>query len=95
MKVKPIFKHDCDNCVYLGPFEPETNAVCDLYHCPPPEEGVGSVIARWGDEPDQYLSVKYMMNQEVFDAQHVALQEAQSRVDTIGGTWRPVREVIS
>lgn len=44
------YKHDCDTCVSLGEYEEY-----DLYHCY--QKGMGAtVVARYGDEPHEYLS---------------------------------------
>ena len=61
----PIYKHDCDNCIYLGsyqlavPYDPylskagKTLAVpYDLYLC----KAGKTLVARWGSEGYQYDS---------------------------------------
>lgn len=55
------FKHDCDECVFLGHYErPPGNLTFttknnfDLYYC---RGAIGTtLIARFGDEGDQYAS---------------------------------------
>ena len=46
----PIYKHDCDVCVYLGSYH--LSADYDLYLC----EASKTVITRWGSEDHQYDS---------------------------------------
>lgn len=46
----PLFKHDCNNCVYLGPyFSIEEDQTMDLYVCAQ-DKIVNTVIARFSDE---------------------------------------------
>lgn len=51
-----LFKHDgCADCVYLGPYgDREDQPEYDLWFCP--QQGVRTVIARWSDEPEDYMS---------------------------------------
>lgn len=51
-KLKPRFKHDCEQCVLLSVTDDE-----DWYFCPNCDGGSG--IRRVGDEPSDYLSVPY------------------------------------
>ena len=46
----PIYKHDCDVCIYLGRYQLVHDY--DLYLC----EAGKTVIARWGSEGYQYDS---------------------------------------
>ena len=46
----PIYKHDCDVCIYLGSYQLYLDY--DLYLC----EASKTVIARWGSEGHQYDS---------------------------------------
>ena len=46
----PIYKHDCDVCIYLGSYQ--LAVVYDLYLC----EAGKTVVARWGSEGHQYDS---------------------------------------
>lgn len=47
---KPLFRHDCDKCTFLG-----RHAGHDLYFCP--QGGlVPTVIARFGDDGPDYVS---------------------------------------
>lgn len=48
--MEPIFEHDCDSCKYMG-----THMDHDMYFCP--QGGLyPTVVARFGHEPDEYLS---------------------------------------
>ena len=46
----PIYKHDCDVCIYLGSYQLTLDY--DLYLC----QEYSTVIARWGSEGPQYDS---------------------------------------
>ena len=46
----PIYKHDCDVCIYLGSYQLVIDY--DLYLC----QASKTVIARWGSEGYQYDS---------------------------------------
>ena len=46
----PIYKHDCDVCIYLGIYQLVLDY--DLYLC----QASKTVIARWGSEGYQYDS---------------------------------------
>ena len=46
----PIYKHDCDVCIYLGSYQLYLDY--DLYLC----QASKTVIARWGSEGPQYDS---------------------------------------
>ncbi len=55
----PVFKHDCDHCEFLGTIEIEHNGMTvDLYAClHDRRDGPdGSILARYGDEPNEYIS---------------------------------------
>jgi len=60
MEVKPLYKHDCDRCHYLGVFECKNKYFnnieqkFDLYYCD--SDIFGTVIARYSDEPHEYIS---------------------------------------
>ena len=51
MKELPRYKHDCEDCIFLGHFEEY-----DLYYCPDDNPVLTTVIARYGDIGDQYMS---------------------------------------
>ena len=46
----PIYKHDCDVCIYLGSLQ--LVVVYDLYLC----EASKTLVVRWGSEGHQYDS---------------------------------------
>ena len=46
----PIYKHDCDFCIYLGSYQLYLDY--DLYLC----EASKTLIVRWGSEDHQYDS---------------------------------------
>ena len=46
----PIYKHDCDVCIYLGSLQ--LVVVYDLYLC----EASKTLVVRWGSEGPQYDS---------------------------------------
>ena len=46
----PIYKHDCDVCIYLGSYHLILDY--DLYLC----QASKTLIVRWGSEGDQYDS---------------------------------------
>lgn len=53
----PSFKHDCNNCVYLGPyFSEEEDRTMDLYVCASQDKVINTVIARFSDEGGDYCS---------------------------------------
>ena len=64
--IKP-YKHDCDNCVWVGwiPCRDAKNGWGNTYFCPPATRivgdikglGSGSVMIRYGDKPEEYLSM--------------------------------------
>lgn len=51
----PQFQHDCGRCDFLGQYVTPDGRPCDLYACTATLEG-GTVIARWSDEPADYMS---------------------------------------
>lgn len=56
---KPNYIHDCKSCVFLGDyrgynkFANKDNQIFDLYHCK------NTVLARFSNEPDNYISGYY------------------------------------
>lgn len=51
--MKPTFAHYCEKCSFLGTLISGSNETHDFYYC----AGVlGSYIARFGNEPEQYTS---------------------------------------
>ncbi len=58
-EIKPIYKHDCSECEYLGAFvqtedKYQPMAKYDLYAHK--RETMVELIARYGDSPPKYLS---------------------------------------
>lgn len=49
MKIKPRFKHDCTDCIFLG-----WTLEADLYFCQ--SEWHSTLIARYSDKPEFYES---------------------------------------
>jgi hypothetical protein len=74
--LEPKYKHDCKECVFLGTVpDPQAN-FCDLYaHW---IEKQRTVIARYGNEPHQYLSGIPMISY------YPALKEALTRAINLG-----------
>lgn len=53
--INPHYKHDCDQCTYLGPFK-EGDRLVDLYWCDEGAIGDWTLIVRRSDEPADYSS---------------------------------------
>lgn len=51
--VKPIYKHDCRSCVFLGRYVDCYGEKFDLYFC---DTAVKTVIARYSDDGPDYCS---------------------------------------
>ena len=59
---KPMYKHDCDKCIFLGnlevdednPWVTQGTKVVDLYVCV--EQIIPTFVARCSDEPSDYIS---------------------------------------
>ena len=74
--MRPRFTHDCDGCRFLGQFER-----FDLYFCQKCDGG--SVIARYGDEGDEYASAPHFIDSPI-----EPLREAWRRVPPLAlGEW--------
>jgi hypothetical protein len=50
----PKYQHDCDKCKFLGQAM-DDKEFCDLYYCPQGGH-IPTVIARYGNEPEDYRS---------------------------------------
>lgn len=62
----PVFKHDCENCIYLGSVHAAFSY--DFYYCPTDNMMGGSCIIREGDEPDNYQSFPWdIVKMDEFD----------------------------
>lgn len=59
-KVKPVHKHDCRDCKFLGALESRSVGQLDLYACEKRNPNTGhefvEYVARHGSEPDAYGS---------------------------------------
>lgn len=53
VKAKPVFKHECPNCTFLGTIAGDQGPY-DLYHCP--QGLVPTVIARYSSDGPGYTS---------------------------------------
>lgn len=49
---KPLYKHDCEKCVYLGSAQEK-----DFYFCNKSLTGRDSLVIRLSDKPSDYLSM--------------------------------------
>lgn len=52
MKEQPLYDHDCTSCVFLGTY----NGYADLYWCMQGTKNRPTLIARFSDDPPDYLS---------------------------------------
>lgn len=59
----PRFEHDCEECIFLGR-NADQHGEFDMYYCPKNRKagGLGSVIAREGDEDENYGSLPVYEN---------------------------------
>lgn len=77
---KKNYIHDCEGCTFLGVLR-EDDVIYDLYYCP--QNGVPTVIARYGDEGHEYMSgILSTMN---------PLKVAKARAVARGFEIRPAR----
>ena len=81
--MKPRYDHDCDTCVFLGPFEDH-----DLYVCSHANKIIDTVIGRYGsDGPDYVSNVDFAImyrNGEIKGDMSRILHEALCRAEKIG-----------
>jgi len=75
----PLYDHDCDTCVFLGPFEDH-----DLYVC----SHANKIIGRYGSSPSDYVSnvdfaIMYR-NGEIKENMSRILHEALCRAEKMG-----------
>ncbi len=75
MNVIPMFQHDCDECIYLGPHKGEADIKYDLYAC---VVGFKTVVARYSGKGEDYVSGLDAVNHSP------ELQEALDRARLIG-----------
>lgn len=59
----PKWEHDCESCAYLGTVEHDQ--VYDLYACVENQAGMGSLLARFGNEAHEYRSTLRPVSREV------------------------------
>lgn len=85
MTEKPLYQHDCTDCQYLGrylkPMESihdDPDAVYDLYYCPK-TSGSGSVLARYGNDGPDYLSMDVRVLVSALMGDYSTLKEALIR----------------
>jgi hypothetical protein len=65
--MKPLFKHDCDKCVFLGVYKNH-----DLYYC----NTEPTVIARYGDNGCEYFSgIHFTSNDYLNKAKLIAIEK--------------------
>lgn len=60
MSKVPLFKHDCDNCVFLGHVTDGQNIDGDAYICTSryaPKEFAHIILFRYGDDGASYHSI--------------------------------------
>jgi hypothetical protein len=81
--VAPTFEHDCDDCLYLGSVVQEPTPIGwregphDLYVCFPQ----GTVIARHGDEGEDYYSGRGTVQPVLVEAERRASLELTHQVN--------------
>jgi hypothetical protein len=54
MLLRPAYQHDCDVCQFLGSYKHDEKWY-DLYYCERCDDG--TVLARYGDDGPDYLSL--------------------------------------
>jgi hypothetical protein len=52
--IKPIWKHDCSHCIFLGTYQYKDSNL-DIYYCGQ-GENAPTVVARYGDDRPEYSS---------------------------------------
>ena len=96
---KPRFKHDCINCIFLGTSTLENvnshiTEVYDLYF----HRGIVwlTVVARFGDNPEDYLSGLGITMRPLLEAQLLAVKKGllQQKEIKIGGMIHDKLEMI-
>lgn len=69
----PRFKHDCNECVFLGSYRQEIGGDYDLYYC---SKLFPTVIARFGHEGSDYISGMALAKADVIPSLTEALKRA-------------------
>lgn len=70
----PTFKHDCDNCKFLGRLQRDSE-LYDLYYCPQKRSQV-TILSRYGDNGEEYKSLDFEF---ISSRSHFSLFEAKNR----------------
>jgi hypothetical protein len=82
-KTMKTFRHDCNNCIYLGQYKdlenPQSNeyTIYDLYACTPDGIKVKTVIARYGDDGPDYISGPIIVGSK--DPRYIAYLKAKTQ----------------
>ena len=53
---EPIFKHDCDECIFLGRYVKSDGRCYDLYFHVRETLGMSESLGRYGDDGPDYIS---------------------------------------
>lgn len=81
---KPLFTHDCDDCIYLGHTiytDTARRAMrYDLYYCVKGNGSIPTVLARWSSKPSEYLSG--MPNSPIYEWPGYPLDVAKERAES-------------
>jgi len=75
IQTKPLFEHDCNNCVFLGRYSEEGEDLADLYWCAQLGISMPTLIVRFSDAGPDYHSVQ----PAVIDEQSIAAMQAAKR----------------
>lgn len=82
--IRPLYTHDCEHCVYLGPMRTESG-VRDLYWCEVGATFDWSLISRWGDDGPDYGSwSSAILDHEFLAANLPEYAEAMARAEMLG-----------
>lgn len=87
---KPRFDHDCEDCEYLGWYDPKEHHKYDLYYCP----REGTVIARWG--PDgQYVSGWHSLDYRLSEARtRFGMMSHSNKLPEYTDVTRPLADYV-
>lgn len=68
---KPLYKHDCEDCIYLG-----SDEIRDYYCCIEHSmSDSGSLIIRLGNQPSDYFSMPVNVMQEALESSNFIDEE--------------------
>lgn len=70
--MKPQYKHKCYHCKFLGQYT-EEDQIYDLYYCP--QLGHPTVVARYGDNEEDYISGLNFTLKPLVEAESRAIKE--------------------